>query len=378
MNEEIKVPKIKMFIETFVPVLTCTLRCHYCYITQSRKFASELPKFKYSPEHVGKAVSQERLGGVCHFNMCGGGETLLPPEMTGYLRAILEQGHYIMVITNGTVSKRFDEIAKFPREMCERLCFKFSYHYLELKKKNLLDLFFGNIKKMRDAGCSVSLELTPSDEAVPVADELKQVAIERLGAPCHITVARDNTRYERPILSKQFPTRETYRRFWGEKFLSDMFDYKLSIWGQKRKEFCYAGAWSGVLDLGSGSFGQCYCSFYRQNLFENIDKPIKRVPIGKRCMESHCFNGHAFLTLGLIPDLDSIFYSRIRNRVCADGSEWLNPRMKAFLSQKLRENNREYTAFEKFVHGLVWSRPRIFAARAAARLGRGLKRIFSK
>lgn len=371
-------PKIKMFIETFVPVLTCTLRCHYCYITQSRKFASELPKFKYSPEVVKKAVSQKRLGGVCHFNMCGGGETLLPPEMTDYLRVILEEGHYIMVITNGTVSKRFDEIASFPREMRERLCFKFSYHYLELKKKNLLDSFFGNIKKMREAGCSISLELTPSDEASPFADELKQVAIERLGAPCHITVCRDNTKYERPILSEKYKTTEEYRRFWGEKFLSDMFDFKMGIWGQKRKEFCSAGAWSGVLNLGTGAFGQCYCSFYHQNIFENPEKPIKKIPIGKNCMESHCFNGHAFLTLGLCPELDTIFYSRIRNRVCADGSEWLNPCMKAFLSQKLRENNEEYTSFQKFVHGLIWSRPRIFIGKTFRRAGNLVKRILKK
>lgn len=123
---------------------------------------------------------------------------------------------------------------------------------------------------------------------------------------------------------------------------------------------------------------QCYCSFYQQNIFENPEKPINFVPVGRRCLEPHCYNGHAFLTLGVIPELKAPTYAQIRNRVCDDGSEWLNESVKAFFSQKLRENNREYTAFEKFMHGLVWSRPRIFAGRAAARLGRGLKRIFSK
>lgn len=380
MQSEIKVPKIKMFIDTFVPVSTCTLRCHYCYITQSGKFAEKIPVFKYSADDVGKALSQERLGGVCHFNICGGGETLLPPQMTGYLKAILAQGHYVMVITNGTVSKRFDEIAEFPREMLERLCFKFSYHYLELKEKKLLPMFFRNIKKMRDAGCSFSLELTPSDEAIAVADELKQVAIDELGAPCHVTVARDETSplHDKPILSKQFPTREAYRRFWGEKFKSDMFDYKLSVFGQKRKEFCYAGAWSGYLNLGTGVLRQCYCSFFSQNIFDDVEKPLKRVPVGCNCAEPHCYNAHAFLTLGLIPELDSIFYSRIRNRVCVDGTEWLNPRMKAFLSQKLRENNEEYTPFQKFVHGIVWSRPRVFLGGKITRVINGLKKLRGK
>lgn len=377
MENTISVPKIKMFIDTFVPVTTCTLRCHYCYITQTGKFAEKIPVFKYSPETIARALSQERLGGVCHFNICGGGETLLPPQMTDYLRAILSQGHYVMVITNGTVSKRFDEILTFPREYLERLCFKFSYHYLELKRKKILDLFFGNILKMRDAGCSVSLELTPSDEAVPVADELKDLAIKKLGSACHVTVARDETSVlaDKPILSKKFTTREDYRRFWGEKFKSDMFDYKLSVFGQKRKEFCYAGAWSGYLNLGTGNMRQCYSSFFVQNIFENPEKPIKRIPVGKKCSEPHCYNAHAFLTLGLIPELDSVFYSRIRNRRCVDGTEWLNPRMKAFLSQKLREDNTEYSAFQKFIHALVWSRPRILAGRVLRRAENFIKKI---
>ena len=40
---------------------------------------------------MGKALARERLGGTYHINMCGNGETLLPPEMTGIVRAILEQ-----------------------------------------------------------------------------------------------------------------------------------------------------------------------------------------------------------------------------------------------------------------------------------------------
>ena len=58
--------KIKRFIDIYVPVTTCTLRCHYCYITQYLLFNGLLPKFNFSPEHVRKALSKERLGGpVC-------------------------------------------------------------------------------------------------------------------------------------------------------------------------------------------------------------------------------------------------------------------------------------------------------------------------
>ena len=100
--------KIKRFIDCYVPVTTCTLRCHYCYITHHRLFDNKLPTFKYTPEQVRKALSKERLGGICLINFCGGGETLLPPEIVKYIRVLLEEGHYIMIVTNATVSKRFD------------------------------------------------------------------------------------------------------------------------------------------------------------------------------------------------------------------------------------------------------------------------------
>ena len=350
-----KLPKMKMFIDTYVPVTTCNLRCHYCYITQKRLFSKKLPSFKYSPETVSKAVLQERFGGVCHFNICGGGETLLPPQMTDYIRVILEQGHYVMVVTNGTVAKRFDEILRLPEELLIRLGFKFSYHYSELKKKGLMKLFFRNIQKVREAGCSFSLELIPCDEAIPLIEEIMQLSKEKVGAPCHVTIARDDASpiRDKPILSQL--SRKDYENTWNV-FDSEMFSYKLSIFGEKRKEFCYAGAWSAYLNLGTGNIQQCYCNFSRKwNLFEDTQKPVKRIPIGRQCSQPHCYNGHAFLTLGIIPEHKSISYDRIRNRVTSGGDEWLNPEMKAFLSQKLKDANTEYSSVQKFWHNLRYS-----------------------
>ena len=42
--------KIKRFIDCIVPINTCNLRCHYCYVTQNREFDKELPKFKYTSD----------------------------------------------------------------------------------------------------------------------------------------------------------------------------------------------------------------------------------------------------------------------------------------------------------------------------------------
>lgn len=334
--------KIKRFIDVKVPVTTCTLRCHYCYITHYKLFENKLPKFKYTVNTFRKGLSRERLGGVCMINLCGGGETLLPPEMPMYIRALLEEGHYVMVVTNATVDRAFNEMVEWPKEFLERLFFKFSYHFLELKKRNLFDKFFANIKMMRDVGVSFTLEATPSDELIPYIEEMKALAVKELGAVCHVTVARDMHDFSTiPILSKMSP--EEYYKTWST-FNSDLFEYKFSVFLQKRKEFCYAGDWTLFLDMESGILHQCYCSLFNQNIFDDVTKPIRFKAIGHYCQQPHCYNAHAFLTFGAIPEQESPTYATMRNRLCIDGSEWLSPRMKQFMECRLKYSNAEYSS----------------------------------
>ena len=337
--------KIKRYIECHVPVTTCTLRCSYCYITQHRLFEGPLPEFRYSPEHVRKALSKERLGGVCLINLCGAGETLLAKEVVEYARAFLEEGHYVMIVTNGTISKRFDDIASFPAHLKKHLFFKFSYHYLELKQRGLLDVFFNNIRKVRDAGCSFTLELTPSDDMVPYIDEIKQRAIAELGAPNHVTIARDErTKNRLPMLTQL--SRQNYIDTW-KTFDSALFDYKLTIFGHKRREFCYAGDWSFCVNLATGKMKQCYRTYYRADIFRDITKPIPFRAIGNCCKEHHCYNGHSLIVLGDIPSQSTPTYAQLRNRQSLGGSEWLRPEMKSFMSTRLKESNTEYTLWKK-------------------------------
>ena len=334
---------IKRFIDCKIPLQTCTLRCHYCYVTHNKLFENKIPVFKYDANFIGNALTQKRLGGICMFNLCADGETLLSSQVVEYIRAILEQGHFVMVVTNGTMTKRFDEIIKFPAHLLSHLFFKFSYHYLELKKRGLIELFFLNIEKVRNAGCSFTLEVTPSDELIPYIDEVKKTSLENVGALCHLTVARNDRISSMPILTKL--SREDYKKTW-EVFDSELFNFKLSVFGEKRKEFCYAGDWSVCLDLGTGILRQCYCSASSQNIFDDIEKPIKFRAIGK-CREAHCHNAHAFLCFGDIPDMNSPLYSQVRNRVCVDGREWLSSDMKDAMSHKLLEKNRLYTLQER-------------------------------
>ena len=99
--------KIKRFIDCYIPTETCNFRCHYCYITQNRKFNNKVAKFNYTPEYIAKALSKERLGGVCLINFCAGGETLIAEEVIDIIKALLVEGHYVMVVTNGSLTKRF-------------------------------------------------------------------------------------------------------------------------------------------------------------------------------------------------------------------------------------------------------------------------------
>jgi len=337
--------KLKKFIDVFVPVTTCNFRCSYCYITTHRLFDTKLPVFKYSPAQIKAALSQERLGGRCMFNLCGDGETLLPPEMPDYIYALLEEEHYVMVVTNGTPTAAFQKLAAFPKEFLERLFFKFSYHYLQLKQRNLFDHYFANVRMMRDAGASFTVEATPCDDWIPYIDEMKERCIKEVGAPCHVTVARDERdMVHLPILSKL--SREDYERTWSV-FDSGMFKYKLSVFGEKQKGFCHAGDWTLSFNMGTGVLKQCYCSPIEQNIVDDPTKPIRFCPIGHFCDRPHCHNAHAFLTFGAIAERNDPTYDVMRNRQCVDGSEWLKPRMKEFMQQRLRDNNPPYALMKR-------------------------------
>ena len=336
--KDIKLDKIKKFIDCYIPITTCNFRCPYCYITQNNRWNDALPEFKYSAQYVRKALSKERLGGTCLLNMCGGGETLLPPYIIELLKELLEEGHYIWVITNGSLNKRFEEISKFPKNLLYRLAFKFSFHYLELKRLNKLEDYVKNIKLMQDSGASFSIEITPYDELIEYIDEIKEFSLKNFGALPHITVAREDNTDNKKILTKL--SKQEYNKVWSQ-FNSKMFSFKLSTFLVKRKEYCYAGKWSYILDIGKGVLSQCYSNNMQQNIFENM-KPIKIKSVGRKCLEPHCYNSHAFLTWGNIPRLKAPYYYEMRNRIQSDEKEWLNPYMKEFCSHKLEENNNKF------------------------------------
>lgn len=343
----VEMDKVKRYIDVYVPVTGCSLRCPYCYITIHRKFDSKIKDFRYTPEEVRTALSRKRLGGTCLINLCAGGETLLTPMTVEYAKALLEEGHYVMIVTNGTVSLSFDLLSELPPLLLNHLFFRFSYHYLQLKERGLLDSFFNNIKAMRDAGASFTLEVTPYDELIPYIDEMNDLAVEQLGALPHFTIARDeNNMKDMPKLTKM--NDDDYRATWG-RFGSPLFDFKMSIFQKQRREFCYAGDWVFYVSLEDGMMYTCHETQHPGvDIFTDPSKPIPFCPVGNNCKACHCWNGHSWIALGAIPELNTPTYADLRNRCCPDGTEWLKPEMKYMMNSRLNESNQDLSAWGKF------------------------------
>lgn len=331
--------KIKRFIDCYIPTEVCNFKCSYCYIGQREGFTGNIYKIDRTPNEVRKALSRKRFGGTMFLNFCAGGETLLNEEVLDIVYELLLEGHIVQIVTNGTITERFKRIAKWDKEILDRLFVKFSFHYLELVRLGLLEVFFDNIQLIKSEGVSISLEITPCDEMIPYIDDMKKISTEKLGAIPHVTVARNVETTELKVLSSL--SKEEYINIW-KTFESPMFDLKMKLLSEKRCEYCYGGEWTFYLNLKSGDLKQCYKGDVIDNIYLDENAPIHFKPIGKKCREAYCFNGHAWLTWGAIPNMDLPTYADMRNRIEADGGEWLSESVKEAFSCKLEDTNIVY------------------------------------
>ncbi len=345
----IKKIRIHKFIECSVPIKACNMRCQYCYVTQNKWWSSGKPDYSLCMDKITEAFSVRRLGGTCMFNMCAMGETLIDSEVLQIAKKLIENGHFVMIVTNGTLTERFSEACGWKEELRERLFFKISFHYLELKRINKLEEFFGNIKMLHEAGISYTVELTPDDCYIPYIDEIRKVCEQRLGALCHVTVPRDETKPGYPLMTGL--SIDEFDKTWKD-FDSPLFDFKRSIFEIRRKEFCYAGMWSFVVNILTGDYSQCYRGKSLGNLYEDLSSPIKERAVGCNCPEGHCFNGHAFLGFGLIPELETPYFADMRNRITDKGGRWLGSTMESAMRSKLIDDNRELKGPVKVWHNI--------------------------
>lgn len=338
--------KVKRLILLSVPMSICNFRCSYCYLSQRDEcYQGKQPQFKYSPSHVSQALSIERLGGKALINICADGETLLTKNIDQYVYALLKAGHYIEFVTNLSITPVLNKMLSWEPEIIKRIEFKCSFHYLELKKRNLLDIFVNNVHNIWKAGGSANIEITPCDEMIPYIEEIKAFSLKSFGALPHLTIARNDQTDDIDYLTNL--SIDEYNLIW-KQFNSDFWRFKKTLFKVRRNEFCYAGKWSLYINLENGIAEQCYKSRYKQNIFENISKPIVFKAIG-HCMEAHCYNGHALLTMGCIPNFTHNKYGDIRNRRKDNNEEWLQTDLKTFFNTTLIESNDQYSSLKSSI-----------------------------
>ena len=337
--------KVKYFFECLIPITACNIKCHYCYVVQRENRKMKMADMKYSPEHIGKALSRKRLGGVAYFSLCGAGETMMQKDLPELMLALLKEGHYVNVTTNGTVTKAFKRIADIiPSELLKHVQFSFSLHLIELKRINFVDKFFENVNYVKSLGCSFLVQFNLCDEYEPLFDEIKQLCIQHVGALPQVAATRDEQDLSKNIRLYTHHTREKYETK-GREFKSPLFDFTMKNFMVKRHEYCYAGKWGGSLNMATGEFKPCYASPITMNLFKDIDKPIKFHSVGRHCLSPFCMNSSHFISFGIIPEYEAPTYFELRNRKTKKGVNWISDDMRQAMSQKLYDN-RERDSFK--------------------------------
>ena len=338
--QKIQKTRIHKFIELLVHGTTeCNFHCDYCYVWRKEDFHQGLEASLHTPKEIREALSVNRLGGVCHINMCALGETLFAHNIEKIIYELADEGHYVSVITNGTVSAKINQILEFPEEIQEKIFFKLSFHLLELERTKLLSRFWRNVETIRKSKCSYSIEITPSDLIIGRLDVIKREFESHAGgAMPHITFTRDATKEGLDLYSDL--SLEEYKEIWG-RFQSELFTLKSDLYKRKITENCYAGCWSYRINLMNGNLQSCYQQEIKGNIFERLDNNLPIRTVKNQCALNYCFNNHAFIAWGDVPEIECKNYLAMRERY-SDGETWIKQPYRAIMSQKLYNNNFLY------------------------------------
>lgn len=319
---------MKKYIGIDVPVYGCNLNCSYCYLDEKCNKETAFPELIHSPKYIRYRLRRDNIGGCALIGICGSGETLFADKLIDICTELLKEGHYLIIVTNGMATKVIQNIIASANEYARHLIFKISFHYLELKKKNLLEHFANNVNMIDESKASYTLELMPHDELIKFIPEILSFSKIKFGAYPQLTVGRDEQN-SRKLLTKL--SKEKYIQTW-QAFQSEMFDFKMKYYLMHGTN-CNAGKDSFFIDLYSGKMNRCLFpenidNFYNDNTSLEFDR------VGDFCPLDYCYNCHAYVTLGVMPDIIAPTYLDIRDRIREDGSHWIKKEMRTFLNNK--------------------------------------------
>ena len=339
--ESIQRGRIHRFIDLQLRnTTTCNFHCEYCYVWRHDGYIEGRKTSDYTPKQIRHALSYQRCGGPCFVNICASGETMLSQDIVELVAELLKEGHYVSVVTNGTVTRPIEKILMLPAALQERMFFKLSYHYLELQRTNLENRFWENVSTIANSACSYTIEITPHDNLIPHIKEIKEIFKQKAnGAMPHITYARDSTKSDFDLLSEL--SLQEYEHVWGQ-FDSALFSLKNKLYNKHINDFCYAGNWTFNVSLQSGNMQTCYRQTQFFPILSDVDSPLPELALGEKCAMRYCFNGHAFIAWGAVPTIKCDSYLAMRDREDSDGNHWVKPAYARAMKQKLYDNNFVY------------------------------------
>lgn len=343
---------INRFFNVTVPIHKCNLECSYCFVTQTIGFKKEKEEFPRKTDEVIRALSKERTGGISLINFCGLGETLFQKEIIEISKGLLQNGQYISIVTNNTLTNRIEMLCDFSEDIKKNLFIKCSFQYEQLVKKNLLDIFFQNIELLRNNNISYTIEMVANDSIISQIENIKEIFNKKKEALPHILEARDTSNENIKRLTNLEVKK--HQEIW-KTFNSPLFKAQQSVWEEKRKEFCYAGEYSADIDLASGNMYQCNKGKMIQNIYKNIDKPLQFCAIGTNCNMPHCFISYVWQGLcGNINKIDYPTYYEMRDRERPDKTHWVNNSIKLIFDNKISQNMQSYSEQkEKIVNSIM-------------------------
>lgn len=300
--------KVSRALTVYVSGNSCNLRCPYCYVKNSHP--NEIPKpmcLKYPLKQMVRAFDPRRIGGIAEVTVIGSAETLLAKEVIPFVHGLLHFGHVVTVVSNATLPSRVDELLDCPKEDLKNLILKASFHYEELKRRQLLDVYFQNIKNAISHGASAYPFVVISPEYSKHIKEIGELITENLGIKAHCSPCNSiNNEFDLQFHS-EFDPKPT------EKLMEELdhyFDTRIYRECVRYKEvdvqntFCYAGRWSLGIDMATGHTFKCH-NFRKdnENFYENVDKPYSwGMPIGMSCAIESCCLQYNFFSENILPD----------------------------------------------------------------------------
>jgi hypothetical protein len=245
----------------------------------------------------------------------------------------------VEVVTNNTLDNKIMELLDSPKKDLKRLIVKCSLHWVELKRLNKVDSYFENIRKIVAAGASAYPFLVICEEYLPMLDEICETCERELGelppcTPCTTAETPEEFLQSGGVGTNPACTPEFVNKI-NKKLHSNLFQEAVRFLSfDVRKLFCYAGAWSFVVEMQTGMMSKCHNVQTEINFFEHIDAPIKCDPVGCECGIASCSLQYCFYGPGLIPEIPNV---PTYTGLVASNSRLFNEEVKQLMDSKISD-----------------------------------------